>query len=421
MAGLSFAIALTRQWDPEITPPEITIYDRDSQQASIRRDGFSLSLAGHDDTGGLYALRQLGLLDATLRHALLGLEGTPGCFKLWAGDFRELLSVRYKPAAGLPTAGIRIARRDLRRVLLDAVEAAGGKFEIIWGAACVGARNLDDGRVEVRLRRGTTTEQEEEEVVACDLVVAADGASSKLRSCLRPDDAALRYAGAVQFGGSATFADGEAIPSPVGDNWGMLVSFRGVACFLSPVDRHSVVWALSRSEERERPPLDRNDPDHARKIVQEALDLGSVFGEPFQTIVNKTDPATVFSLPARDKEPFRHDVARLGRVVFIGDSNHAASPFAGYGASLALKDGVDLAMQICAAKGEEREDGAGAGACGLERAVAAYDAVSVPRALKVLGESHWRIKTSHSTGILALLFRCSIAVGGFMLWLTGQS
>ncbi|RYP32378.1 hypothetical protein DL767_005243 [Monosporascus sp. MG133] len=400
MAGLAFVTGLRRQWNPALQPPEIVIYERDTQETNINRQGFSLSLAGYDETGGLYALKQLGLLDKVLPHVLLGLDGT-GSFKIWGRDFGEQLSVRYKPAPGLPSAGIRIARKNLRKVLVDAVEATDN---ITWGSACLEAQKLASGRVRVKLARGEHDPKAYDED-ECDLLVVADGASSKLRACLRPDDT-LRYAGAIQLGGSAKFED--KIPQPVDNNWGMLLSGRGVSCFLSPVDHHSVVWAISRLEAQERPRINPNDPESAQKVIQEGLDLGHMFGEPFQTIVKRTDPMTVFSMPARDKQPFYHDVSDLGPIVFIGDSNHAVSPFAGYGASLAMKDGWDLAEQICAASD-------------VERAVTSYDAISVPRAIKVLKESHWRIETGHSTGIKGMMFRFFIAVGGFLLWLTGQA
>lgn len=51
-------------------------------------------------------------------------------------------------------------------------------------------------------------------------------------------------------------------------------------------------------------------------------------------------------------------------------------------ASLALKDGWDLSIQLYKAKS-------------LAEAVKAYDVISVPRANKVLSESHQRIAAGH--------------------------
>jgi 2-polyprenyl-6-methoxyphenol hydroxylase-like FAD-dependent oxidoreductase len=77
----------------------------------------------------------------------------------------------------------------------------------------------------------------------CDLLIVADGASSKVRARLRPDDT-LQYVGVRQKGGLAVFPDG--IPSLVDKKWGLLLSSgKGVACFLSPCDATSVAWGVS--------------------------------------------------------------------------------------------------------------------------------------------------------------------------------
>lgn len=394
MAGLAFAIALRKQWPPGQEPPAITIFERDTEAAAAGREGYSLSLAGFDGTGGLVALKDLGLLDVALGHAVLGLDGS-GCFKIWDADWAELMSVRLKPAAGLPTAGIRIARKNLRRTLIDA--AVGDQPDAIrWGVACTAAERLEGGRVRVRLA--------DESTVDCDFLVVADGANSKLRASIRPGDT-LQHAGAIQIGGNGLFPGG--IPKPVDDNWGLQLSGQGVCCFFSPVDDKTVVWALSIREAEGRPPLDRGSPEKVQALMDEALQLGHMFGEPFKTIIEATDPSTALCIPARDRQPFAHD-ADGGSVVFIGDSNHAVSPFAGYGANLALKDGWDLATKLC-------------GSSSLAEAVAAYDSVSVPRAAKVLKSSRWRIDMGHSTGLKFRFFRLFVTFGGFMLWLVGKS
>ena len=396
MAGLSFAIALRKQWDPSAEPPTVRIYERDTREAAEGRQGYSLSLAGHDETGGLYALKQLGLLDRILPHAVSGLGGDTS-FRIWNPDWSQVLSVRYRPAAGLPSATIRVARRNLRAVL---VEEAGAGASIEWGASCASAKRLDDGRVAVGVVRGGGEAVLEE----CDLLICADGSSSRLRECLRPDDK-LGYLGAVQLGGCATF---EKLPEQVGMNWGVTVSDgRGVALFSSPIDDRSLVWSISVLEPEQRAPLDKSSAEQKQAVLDECRRLGEVYSEPFPSFVANTDLDSVFSMPARDKQPFAHD-SSLGPIAFIGDSNHAVSPFAGYGASLAMKDGWDLAEKICASKA-------------LEDALGAYDAVSIPRAKKVLDMSHGRIRDMHKVGFWFYVWKAFLVVGGFMLWLTGRS
>ncbi|KAL2111772.1 hypothetical protein VUR80DRAFT_9334 [Thermomyces stellatus] len=398
MAGLSFAIALRKCWDASLDPPTIRIYERDTREAAEGRQGYSLSLAGYDETGGLYALKQLGLLDEILSHAVSGLDGDSS-FKLWNPDWSQILSVRYKPAKGLPSAGIRIARRNLRKVLLDEAEKSAS---IEWGTICASPKTVDNGRVSVRVVRGG--DESEAQLEECDFLICADGSSSRLRGSLRPDDK-LQYLGAVQLGGSATF---EKMPEKLGMNWGVTVSNgRGVALFSSPIDDKSLIWSISRLEPEQRTPLDKSSRSECQQVLDECKRLGEVYGEPFPSFVANTDLGSVFSMPARDKQPFAHD-GSLGPIAFIGDSNHAVSPFAGYGASLAMKDGWDLAEQICASEN-------------LGDALRAYDAISIPRAKKVLDMSHGRIRDMHKTGIRYYVWKAFAIIGGYMLWLTGQS
>ncbi len=142
-------------------------------------------------------------------------------------------------------------------------------------------------------------------------------------------------------------------------------------------------------------------------MKDEGKRLGHMFGEPFRTIVDATQADGLFRLSARDKKPFRHDLG-VGPIVFLGDSNHAVSPYAGHGASLALKDGWDLADQICRADS-------------LADAVKAYDAISVPRSREDLEIIALENRYGPLDGAKVLLFRAFLGVGGFMLWLTGKS
>jgi 2-polyprenyl-6-methoxyphenol hydroxylase-like FAD-dependent oxidoreductase len=68
---------------------------------------------------------------------------------------------------------------------------------------------LEDAKVLVQVSRHDGSQGS---AVECDLLVVADGANSRIRASLRPDDV-LQYAGAVQIAGLAQFPDG--IPAPL--------------------------------------------------------------------------------------------------------------------------------------------------------------------------------------------------------------
>jgi 2-polyprenyl-6-methoxyphenol hydroxylase-like FAD-dependent oxidoreductase len=101
---------------------------------------------------------------------------------------------------------------------------------------------------------------------------------------------------------------------------------------------------------------------------------------------------------AKDKQAFAHNASTIGafapHVVFLGDANHAVTPFAGNGANMALCDGWDLAEQLLKS-------------ASVEEAVKMYDDIVVPRANKVVKQSHIAIAIGHSQGwrlYLAMIF-----------------
>ncbi|KAI1192512.1 putative monooxygenase [Nemania serpens] len=399
IGGLAFVIALRKLWPPSIEPPVIVLYDRDGEESSIGRQGYSLSLHGADRDGGLYALKQLGLLDAMIDLAVFRVQDQSqgaGHFTMWTHKFHPMISVRPKATTELPTAGIRIARRDLRRVL---VEAAYASADIRWGTACTSVQQLDDGRLRIQLVNEESVEMEED----CDFLVAADGASSKIRACLRPDDN-LRFAGSVQMAGSARFE--AAMPPPLDTSYGGVLTGTGAACFFSRIDQHTLVWALSILEATPRLKHDGSDPHQVQEMLRQVRELGKDITEPFKTILDATDPSTTLVLNAMDKPPFPHDL-EAGPIVFIGDANHAVSPFAGNGANLALRDGWDLAEQLCQSSS-------------LRAAVVAYDRRSIPRAVATLKSSHWRIKVGHATGLKYWVYRTFFTAAGIIMKLLGR-
>ncbi|KAM5344203.1 hypothetical protein ACJ41O_012740 [Fusarium nematophilum] len=389
MAGLAFAISLKKKADPTFSSPRLTVFDRDNRQLDPKRQGYSLSINGADKDGGLVALQNLGLLNRVMEEATPSTIGMP--FRMWDGNWSELISVSAKPYGDLPVAGLRIPRKNLREILVEEAERLG--IDIKWGSQCLSASSHGKEGICVTV---SSVDETETSLCHCDILVAADGAHSKIRAALRPDDK-LQYAGATQFGGLAIFSDG--IPQPINDSWGILVSGYGNSCFVSPIRENAVVWALSKVEE-----MPSNQSGQA--LLEEARQHRHEIGEPFSSMLEATVESTAFVIPARDKRPFSHEDVRPG-VIFIGDSNHAVSPFAGNGANTALRDGCDLAELLLSSSS-------------VEDVVAVYDQRALPRALKTLKSSHWRIMIAHLQGVKFSMFRSMLMAGAFFKWLSGK-
>ena len=373
MAGFSFAIALHKQW-PSIStaaPPTITIYERDTEDA-IGREGYSMALRS-DPPGGVQALQKLGVLDAIIDASITGMNNDGAGFCLWDRNWEPIFKVGNKPPPGLPVDAVRIARKNLKGVLLRAAQKTGCK--IIWGNGCTEMVDLKDGTMGITLQDGSKD--------TCDLLIAADGSGSKLRAQLRPDDR-LVSRGAVLLSGTANFGE-DAPPAPVNRDWGIIPSGTGVSCFSSPVDPHSALWSLSYLSPTPatvaKSPV---SPEDAKEILDKARELSAQFPPLLGKLLDHTDPATLMRINLQDKKPFAHPAAPgYPGVIFIGDANHAVSPYAGNGANMALCDGWDLAEKLGAAST-------------LGEGIRAYDALVVPRANRVLKFSHFNIRVAHA-------------------------
>ncbi|KAJ4351306.1 uncharacterized protein N0V89_006645 [Didymosphaeria variabile] len=315
-------------------------------------------------------------------------EGEEGGFCVWDKNFGKVLKVTSKTPDGCPVAGLRIARADLRRTLVDAVEGLPG-VSIRWGEGITsvtlgGSTAKGENDFQITTSKGN--------VVPCTLLVAADGSSSKLREFLRPDDG-LHFAGPTCIYGVTSIRKHH--PSKRHDEFGAAISGTGTACFVAPVDREKMMWSLSwivpAPPTPKKRPLSEEDAD---ALLKEAREKGNVFGENYREMLQDTEVESLTQFNAMDKQPFVHSGAYItapglenlnGRIIFLGDANHAVSPFAGNGANLALKDGWDFAESLAHSES-------------LEEAIGKYDVLAVGRAKQVIRISHFSIMVMHSKG-----------------------
>jgi 2-polyprenyl-6-methoxyphenol hydroxylase-like FAD-dependent oxidoreductase len=136
-------------------------------------------------------------------------------------------------------------------------------------------------------------------------------------------------------------------------------------------------------------------------MMAEARKYTDEFPPVLRTLLGATDLSTVSILNARDKEPIRHTDPAYSDIVFIGDANHAVTPFAGNGANMALCDGWDFASFLCTSGS-------------LSVAIAAYDAVAEPRSKQVLKQSHFSLDLAHAKGRKAGFYLIMLRVISFL-------
>ncbi|CZR52576.1 uncharacterized protein PAC_02453 [Phialocephala subalpina] len=281
IAGSTFVSALDQLWDPFLPRPQITVLERETREASIEQDHYMLSINGGHVDEGLAALKYLGLLDDVRAGATLN----SGAIWVWSDTWKLLSSINLEL---------------FERVLLEKAEKA-EKCTWQWACTVIGAEQLPNGQIRVTISNNAIPSSTSSTLSQdCDLLIAADGADSRIKANLRPQDLKLEYAGASQIGGISHFPNG--VPHPVHEDYGLQMSSgEGVCCIYTPFDNYTVGWALSKMGP-ERAAKTTFTIEEFTALKEEALKFGSIgkFAEPFNSIVETTDPTTAFIRLAKE-------------------------------------------------------------------------------------------------------------------------
>jgi 2-polyprenyl-6-methoxyphenol hydroxylase-like FAD-dependent oxidoreductase len=283
----------------------VTVCER---AASIEPVGSGLGLAPN----GLRALDALGLGDAVRGHAVaqaMGMRRTDGRW-LMRATTATMVSDRF----GDPI--ILLPRSALIEVLLSAIPD--GVLALSTAVSAVSA----SGQV-------VTSAGE----LRADLVVAADGVGSAVRTTLWPGGPGLKYPGFTTW---RLLAPGNGQAPEMAETWG-----RGAVFGVMPLaDGRVYCYAAAPAKPGER---GRGDGGELAELVRR-------FGgwhEPIPSLLARATPGDVL----------RHDVAELarplasfhrGRVALLGDAAHPMTPSLGQGACQALEDAVVLARLVSA-------------------------------------------------------------------------
>lgn len=339
IAGLAAALGLAREsW-------QVTVLERAPQLGEV---GAGVALARN----GIASLRALGFDDDAIED--IGVPTRAG------GTFdmrgRPILAIA-PDVEGVTMRGVH--RPRLHRALLDRVRAHG--VEVFTGAEVTGiVPGAPAGAPAVVTAAGNEHRAE--------LVVAADGVRSAVRTALAPRPAPV-YSGYSSWRAVLPY---RLDPSVLTQYWGPHAEFGTM-----PVGQELTYWYGYVKL-----------PEHTR-YLDEHLAARERFHDWAPQVGDVID-----ATPA--EAVIRHDVVHLpggmrryhaGRVAFVGDAAHAMLPTMGQGAATALEDGLCVGKLVGApvAAGSE-----------LVEALVLYDAARRPRCRSIaraatasaLGGSH---------------------------------
>jgi 2-polyprenyl-6-methoxyphenol hydroxylase-like FAD-dependent oxidoreductase len=361
IGGLTAAVALHHQgWD-------VTVLERASALEPV---GLALGLGPN----ALHALDAIGLGGEVRRFSAI--QGQGGIRR---SDGRWLVRT------DLGLVAERFGDPQLMALRADLVGLLAGRLPEGVLRTGVTVTDVDAGDQARRARVATSAGDLE-----ADLVVAADGIRSPIRTALFPGHQGPRYSGCTAWRFLAPRPDRS--PSPA-ETWGSGAVFGAVPLADGRVYCYATAFAPA-----------------GQRSGDEAAELKRRFGgwhDPIPGLVGSVSPDAVL----RDDvywmaEPL--PAYHCGRVAILGDAAHAMTPNLGQGACQAIEDAIVLAsVATPAARATSAPRAASAPETGavLALGLAAYTAARLPRTRKLVQASYRATRLSGLTSRPATTLR----------------
>lgn len=321
----------------------VTVYERDIDE-NARPKGATLDL--HEESG-LAALNEAGLMDAFMANY------RPGADRTRITDENGNIVFEDNDTQNREAFRPEIDRGPLQKILLDSL----AQDTVIWESHFEALKPDRDSWL-IEFKNGN--------VVQADIVIAADGANSKIRPYITPIKSF--YSGVTVIEG-AVHSSATAIPKmhkllnggkifALGNEKSLIVSSKG--------DGSLVFYTGCNTAENWAKESGINFSDKSQVInwfKNDFSDWGAIWLELFENASTPFVPRPQYCMP------LDQNWETIANLTMIGDAAHLMPPYAGEGVNMAMLDALELSQ--CFKNNEFKHNG---------EAIAAYEKQMLKRA-----------------------------------------
>jgi 2-polyprenyl-6-methoxyphenol hydroxylase-like FAD-dependent oxidoreductase len=298
---------------------DVKVYERDINR-HVRVQGATLDL--HEDSG-LKALRVAGLMEAFKANYRPGADHMRITDKNANIVFEDSFEMNENNEMARP----EIDRGPLRKILLDSLQPDTVVWDSNFAALC-----SKNNSFKIEFKNGTEA--------FADIVIAADGANSKIRPYITPIKPSFAGVTAVE---GAVYNSEKASPKihkllnggkifAFGDEKTLIVSSKG--------DGSLMFYAGFKTDENWVSECGINFSDKTQVLAwfkREFVDWADIWDELFENANPVFIPRPQYCMP------FDQTWEALPNLTMLGDAAHLMPPYAGEGVNMAMLDALELA------------------------------------------------------------------------------